>query len=165
MKTLVLVRHAKAQRDALAGDHARALSDRGLRNAAAIGAYLRTVIGAPDTVITSDATRALRTAEIVANEVGVSAPITIEPRIYGANVATLINVVRAIPDGATTVVLVGHNPGFEDLTEALAGLPAGAVRLPTAGVAILNFDAARWATMQAGSGRVREVATPRTIAP
>jgi phosphohistidine phosphatase len=73
--------------------------------------------------------------------------------------------VRDIPDSATTAVLVGHNPGFEDLAEALVGLPAGAVRLPTAGLAILDFDATRWATIQEGTGRVRELATPRTIAP
>src|SRR5687768_5579599 len=99
MKTLVLVRHAKAQRDAPAGDHARALSDRGLRNAAAIGTYLRTVVGTPETIITSDATRARQTAELVATAVGASVPLTLEPRLYGADVATLIDVVREIPDG------------------------------------------------------------------
>ena len=165
MKTLVLLRHAKAQRDAPAGDHARALSERGLRNATEIGTYLRTVVGTPETIITSDATRARQTAELVATAVGVSMSLTLEPRLYGADVATLIDVVRAIPDGATTALLVGHNPGFEDLAEALASLPAGAVRLPTAGLAILDFEVPRWTTIQQGSGRVRTVATPRTIAP
>lgn len=164
MKTLLILRHAKTQPDAPAGDHARELTERGLRNAAAMGAYIHILTGAPDAIITSDATRALQTAEIVAPAVGFTGSTTVEPRIYGADVETLLALVRSILDEVNCAMIVGHNPGFEDLAEALAGNHDGGVRLPTSGLAVLEFDADRWDAVRRGTGRLREVATPRTIA-
>ena len=121
MKTLLILRHAKTQSDAPAGDHARELTERGHRNAAAMGAYIHNLTGTPDAIITSDATRARQTAEIVATAVDFAAPLTVEPRIYAADLDTLLAVVRRIPDEVHTAIIVGHNPGFEELAEALAG--------------------------------------------
>ena len=164
MKTLLILRHAKTQSDAPAGDHARELTERGHRNAAAMGAYIHNLIGTPDAIITSDATRARQTAEIVASAVDFAAPLTVEPRIYAADLDTLLAVVRRIPDDVQTAIIVGHNPGFEELAEALAGNAEHGVRLPTSGLAVLDIDVKRWDAVRAGAGRLREVATPRTIA-
>ena len=164
MKTLLILRHAKTQSDAPAGDHARELTERGHRNAAAMGAYIHNLTGTPDAIITSDATRALQTAEILAEAVGFQTPLTVEPRIYGADLNTLLALVRSILDEVDTAIIVGHNPGFEELAEALAGNHDEGVRLPTAGLALLQFDVERWDAARAGTGRLREVATPRTIA-
>ena len=164
MKTLLILRHAKTQSDAPAGDHARELTERGHRNAAVMGAYIYNLTGTPDAIITSDATRALQTAEIVATAVNFAGPLTVEPRIYTADVNTLLALVRSILDEVNTAIIVGHNPGFEELSEALAGNHDQGVRLPTAALALLEFDVERWDTVRAGSGRLREVATPRTIA-
>jgi phosphohistidine phosphatase len=164
MKTLLILRHAKAQPDAPAGDHARELTERGHRNAAAMGAYIHNLTGTPDAIITSDATRALQTAEIVATAVNFASPLTVEPRIYTADVDTLLALVRSILDEVDTAIIVGHNPGFEELAEALAGNHDEGVRLPTAGLALLEFDVERWDAARAGAGLLREVATPRTIA-
>jgi phosphohistidine phosphatase len=87
-----------------------------------------------------------------------------EPRIYGADLNTLLALVRSILDEVDTAIIVGHNPGFEELAEALAGNHDEGVRLPTAGLALLEFDVERWDAARAGAGRLREVATPRTIA-
>jgi phosphohistidine phosphatase len=164
MKTLLILRHAKTQSDAPAGDHARELTDRGLRNAAAMGAYIHKLTGTPDAIITSDATRALQTAEIVATAVAFTAPLTVEPRVYGAGLNTLLALVRSILDEVDTALIIGHNPGFEELAEALAGNHDEGVRLPTSGLALLEFDVERWDAAREGTGRLREVATPRTIA-
>jgi len=164
MKTLLILRHAKTQSDAPAGDHARELTERGHRNAAAMGAYIQNLIGTPDAIITSDATRARQTAEIVAPAVAFAAPVTVEPRIYAADLATLLAVVQRIPDEVQTAIIVGHNPGFEELAASLAGKAEQGVRLPTAGLALLEFDVDRWDSVRAGGGRLREVAAPRTIA-
>ena len=164
MKTLLILRHAKTQSDAPAGDHARELTERGHRNAAAMGAYIQNLIGIPDAIVTSDATRARQTSEIVASAVDFAAPLTVEPRIYAANPDTLLVVVRRIPDGVQTVIIVGHNPGFEELAAALAGNAEHEVRLPTSGLALLEFDIEGWDAVRAGAGRLREIATPRTIA-
>ena len=164
MKTLLILRHAKTQPDAPAGDHVRELTERGLRNAAAMAAHILTLAGTPDAIVTSDATRARQTAEIVAPAVGFSAPLTVEPRIYGADVDTLLAVVRGISDDASSAIIVGHNPGFEELAEALAGNHDAGVRLPTSGLAVLEFDLERWDDVREGAGQLRGIATPRTIA-
>ena len=163
MKTLLILRHAKTQPDAPAGDHARELTERGLRNAAVMGAYILTLTVTPDAIITSDAVRALQTAEIVAPAVGFTNSLTVEPRIYGADVDTLLALVRSILDEADRAMIIGHNPGFEELAEALAGNHDEGVRLPTAGLAVLDFDIDQWDAVRRGTGRLREVATPRTI--
>ncbi len=164
MKKLLILRHAKTQPDAPAGDHARELTERGHRNAAAMGDYIKTLAGTPDAIITSDATRARQTAEIVATTVGFAGPLTVQPRIYDADVDTLLALVRSILDEVDTAIIIGHNPGFEELAEALAGNHDQGVRLPTSGLALLEFDVERWDAARAGTGRLREVATPRTIA-
>ena len=164
MKTLLILRHAKTQSDVPAGDHVRELTERGHHNAAAMGAYIHNLIGTPDAIVTSDATRARQTAEIVASAVDFAAPLTVEPQIYAADPDTLLAVVRRIPDGVQTVIIVGHNPGFEELAAALAGNAEHEVRLPTSGLALLEFDVEGWDAVRAGAGRLREIATPRAIA-
>ncbi len=62
------------------------------------------------------------------------------------------------------LLLVGHNPGFEELTEALAVNYGIGIHLPTSGLAILEFDVDHWDAVQRGTGRLREIATSRTIA-
>jgi phosphohistidine phosphatase len=164
MKTLHILRHAKAQPDAPNGDRARELTGRGRRNAAAIGAHVHTLVGRPDAIVTSDAVRARQTAELVAEAAGFDSPLTLEPDIYGADVATLIQIVRDLPDESDCVVLVGHNPGLEELTAALADSDAAAVHLPTAGLAHLEFDVAGWDEARRGTGRWRGLTTPRDLA-
>ena len=162
-KTLFILRHAKAQPDAPRGDRARELTGRGLRNTAAIGAHLHATIDSPDAIVTSDARRARQTAEIVAAACDFTAPLTLEPKIYAADLDSLLQVVRALPDGADTALLVGHNPGLEMLSAMLAGA-AGEVSLPTAGLVHLEFEVARWGEVQPGSARWHGLTTPRDLA-
>jgi phosphohistidine phosphatase len=164
MKTLVILRHAKAQPDAPAGDWARELTARGLRDAAAMGTHVQGLVGTPDAIVTSDARRAQQTAELAAEATGFTPPLTLEPRIYGADLATLLRLVRRLPEEAEHVLLVGHNPGFEELAAALANAGTAVDRLPTAGLAHLEFAATRWDEVRPGSGHLRELATPKTIA-
>lgn len=164
MKTLLILRHAKAQPDAPNGDRARELTARGRRNAAAIGAHLHALIGCPDAIVTSDAVRARQTAELVAEATGFAGSLTLEPDVYGADLATLLQIIRGLPDEAGCVLLVGHNPGLEELTAALADAGVAAVRLPTAGLAHLEFAVGRWDEMRPGSGRWRGLTTPRDLA-
>jgi phosphohistidine phosphatase len=163
MKTLLVLRHAKTQPDAPHGDWARELKKRGHRDATAIAAHLRSDIGTPDAIVSSDAKRARQTAEIVAAEIGFDRPLAIEPRIYTAEVDTLLDVVRQLPDDADTVILVGHNPGFEELAALLSNRDVDDVRLPTAAVAHLEFDVPRWSNVQPGSGAWHGVTSPASL--
>ncbi len=162
MKTLLILRHAKAEQNATHGDRARTLTKRGRRDAAAVGAHVADTLGRPDAIVSSDAARARETADAVASAVGFGDAVTIEPDIYDADVATLVAVVRALPDAADSIVLVGHNPGFEELTAALAGVDEDEVRLPTAGLARLECDLARWNDLRPGSCRLRDITAPRS---
>jgi phosphohistidine phosphatase len=164
MRTLLILRHAKTQSDAPAGDHARELTERGHRNAAAMGAYIHNLTGTPDAIITSDATRARQTAEIVATAVDFTGPLAVEPRIYAAGLDTLLAVVRRIPDEVQSALIIGHNPGFEELAEALAANQDEEIRLPTSGLALIEFDVEKWDAARTDTGRLVKVATPRTIA-
>ncbi len=127
MKTLLVLRHAKAQPDAPRGDWARDLTERGRRNAKTMGELISERIVRPDAIVSSDAHRAQQTAEIAAEAIGFDGQILLEHAIYGAWLPDLIEVIRSLPAEAGTVVIVGHNPGFEALVVALAGLD------PTAG--------------------------------
>src|SRR6478609_3696900 len=98
MKTLLIMRHAKTQPDAPNGDHARVLTDRGHRDATTMGRHIFTLVGVPDAIVTSDATRAHETAELIAASCQFTSPLTVEPGIYGADAAELANIARRLPD-------------------------------------------------------------------
>ena len=163
MKTLLIMRHAKTQPDAPNGDHARVLTGRGHRDAKTIGLYISELVGTPDAIVTSDAKRALETAELVATSCRFTAPLTIEPDVYGADASELASIVRRFPDTANCVLLVGHNPGMYDLIGLLSDSNVLVDRLPTAGIARLEHDSDQWSNFSPGSCRFREMTSPRLL--
>ena len=163
VRTLLLLRHGKAQPDAPNGDKERALIERGLRDSAAMGRKLLEIVGRLDNIVSSDARRAHQTALLAAASAGYTGSITLDEDIYDASLQTLLNVVQRLPDSARCVLLVGHNPGFEELCTALAGDDAPPSRLPTAGLAHIEFDVARWRDVRPGMGRLQGVYTPKSL--
>ena len=160
MKTLLLLRHGKAQNDAPHGDKARHLTGRGRRQAAEMGGRLPEIAGRLDGVVSSDGERALETARIAVASAGYGGELTLEPDIYAADLDTLLNVVRNLPDEDDVVLMVGHNPGFEYLAAALAEEGTQEPALPTGGLAHLRFDATRWRDVRPGTGTLAGVHTP-----
>ncbi|MGH2532393.1 MAG: SixA phosphatase family protein [Thermomicrobiales bacterium] len=165
MKTLLILRHAKTQPDAPRGDWERQLTERGERDAATMGHLIASLPDLPDAVVTSDAVRARQTAEIVVEAAGLFAPVTLEPRIYAAEWRSLLDVVRGLPDEAACALIIGHNPGFEELAAALAEGNAVVDHLPTAGLVYLDLDAATWRDVRPGGGTLRAVHTPKEHRP
>jgi phosphohistidine phosphatase len=163
IKKLLILRHAKAQRDAPVGDHLRALTDRGRGDATTIGDYLHSLVGVPDAFISSDARRALQTAELAAAACDFDKPLTIEPAMYGADAAELADIVRHLPAAAACVVIVGHNPGLQDLVVSLSGGNMVIDHLPTAGLAYLEYDGTRWSDLAEGTCRFRGMTSPRLL--
>jgi len=161
MKTLIILRHGKAVDVLVSGDKRRELTERGLRDAKAMGSLIGTEVGVPDLIVSSDATRARQTAEIAGEAAGYEGEITYESAIYDAGVDTLVSVVRALPDSADYVILVGHNPGFESLSADLAADGSEPPRLPTSGFAHLQFDATNWRSVRPGSGVLVAVHWPK----
>src|SRR5436190_24158555 len=120
MKTLLLLRHAKSSKDEPAlGDFDRPLNDRGKDDAKLMGRFMRERSICPDLLISSPAKRARLTAELVLKAAGLPINVAFDERIYEADVHRLLAVVSQIEPGINVVMLVGHNPGCEDLVEVL----------------------------------------------
>ncbi|HET7526739.1 MAG TPA: histidine phosphatase family protein [Burkholderiaceae bacterium] len=143
MKTLYLVRHAKSSRDdPTLADRDRPLNDRGLDDAPEMGKRLAKRRVDPDLIVSSPAARALKTAQLIAAEIGYEcANIVIEERLYAAPVDDLLSVIRATDKKVDRLMLCGHNPEFSDLATRLAGEP---IDMPTCAVAEFAYDDARW---------------------
>jgi phosphohistidine phosphatase len=163
MKTLLILRHGKAERDAPGGDKDRALAERGRRDAATMGRKIASLVQHLDSIVTSDARRAHQTASIAASSAGYSGEIVLETDIYGADTDDLLTIVRALPDSAATVLLVGHNPTFEELTNLLSIDGSPPADLPTCGLAHLEFDTKRWRNVAPGSGHLHAIYTPKAL--
>jgi phosphohistidine phosphatase len=164
MKTLLILRHAKTEPDAPNGDHARQLTGRGRRDATTIGNFISSSVGVPDVILTSDASRALETSELVAAGCLFAGDLTVEPDIYGASAEALAGIVRRLPAAAAYAVLVGHNPSMVDLVTLLAGPDVAIDHLPTAGLVHLEHDTDRWAEITPASCRVRGMTSPAMLA-
>src|SRR3990170_6860029 len=149
MKTLFLLRHAKAERDSPDGsDFARPLSARGWRDAARMGKEMRRLGLRFDLVLASPARRVTETVE----HAGKLAP-KLEPRIYEASSRQLFELVRSADDSVESLLMVGHNPGFEELA---ARLTDGAIEdFPTAALAEIHLPADQWCDVEMGSGRLK----------
>ena len=171
MKTLTLLRHAKSGwDDQVQRDFDRPLNPKGRRAAQTVGRHLRREGIAFDHVIASPALRVQQTLDEVAGGFGRTLAPAWDKRVYLASAATLLEVARELPDAAATALLVGHNPGLEDLVLLLtpdgAGLrDAVEEKYPTASVAELSFAVDRWADLAEGGATLTRFTRPRDLDP
>jgi phosphohistidine phosphatase len=164
MKTLFLLRHGKAEAHAPGGDADRDLTERGEADARTVGANLTALGGRPDLIVSSGARRARRTAEIAASAAGYTGEIVIASSIYEATVGTLLLVVNTLPANASRVLMVGHNPGFEELVDLLAVPEGAAAHMPTAALAHLEFDVKEWLDVIPAGGCLVGIYSAQNIA-
>lgn len=161
MKRLLLLRHAKSSwGDPGLADFDRPLNERGLRAAPLMGRLMRQRRVQPDLIISSPAERARRTAVLVAEAAGFAAPLRFDERIYEATAARLVEVVSQAEEGAGELLLVGHNPGMEELLELLTG---EARRMPTAALARIQLDIEKWGKLRERTGRLEWHVKPKEL--
>jgi len=162
MKTLLLLRHGKSSRDDRSlDDHDRPLKPRGKRDGPRVGRLLAREGIVPDAIVSSTAVRARSTAEAAARGAGFSGEVALEPRLYLAGAAEFESVVREVDDGVARLLLVGHNPGLEDLVASLTGR---VVRMPTAALARVDLDLSAWSAFHSRlPGRLAGLWLPRTL--
>ena len=172
MKTLTLLRHAKSGwDDPVQRDFDRPLNPKGRRAAALVGRHLRRDGFAFDHVVASPALRVQQTLDEVATGYGRMLAPTFDRRIYLASAATLLDVARELPDAAPSALLVGHNPGLEDLVLLLVADAAPGLRdaveekYPTASVAELTFAVDHWRDLSDGGATLRRFVRPRDLDP
>jgi phosphohistidine phosphatase len=142
MKTLLVLRHAKSSwSDPARGDHERPLNERGWRDAPRMGDLVREYGLVPDILISSDAVRAQLTAEAVAEAARYAGEILLDHRLYLASPADILSLLGTVRENAETIMVVGHNPGLEELIEHLTGERQD---LPTATLAQIALPIDQW---------------------
>ncbi|MGW5644520.1 SixA phosphatase family protein [Saccharopolyspora sp. NPDC003752] len=156
-RKLVLIRHAKSAWPDDVDDFDRPLTERGLRDAPAVGRWLREHAAAVEIVLCSPAVRARRTWDLAAQEIPAEPVLKHDDRIYAASARELLAVIREIPPAVMTAVVIGHNPGLEDLAGLLTGEPA---ELKTAAIALLS-SAAEWSEVAESWASAATYAKPR----
>jgi phosphohistidine phosphatase len=176
MLTLSLLRHAKSSWDEPGlDDYDRPLAKRGQKAAPEIGAELAAMGLRPDLVLCSGAVRARQTLSLVLSKLGPPPPeVAYDDKIYMATPAALIARLRKVAAGPRAevprhVMIVGHNPGLEELALLLVGSGAAddrarmAEKFPTAAVAVIAFNAESWARIGPGAGRLEHFITPKRL--
>ena len=153
-RELLLLRHGKSDWSEPLPDFKRPITDRGKRGAQRIGVWLLGEGLEPDHVVSSPAERALVTAQKAIKAMGRSAAgIVRERRVHDASLSQLLAVLAEAPAAAQRVLLVGHNPGLEELLEYLSRqrteIPADGKLLPTATLARLEMPD-DWQRLEAG---------------
>ena len=145
VRHLYLLRHAKSSwDDPAADDHDRSLAPRGRRAAQLIGDHLRDAQVTPALVLCSSSRRTQETLELITPALGATAVVSVERPLYGASARDLLDRVQNVSDAVRSVMVIGHNPGLEDLAAALAGAGVGdaldrmAVKFPTGALATLT---------------------------
>ena len=164
MRTLLLLRHAKSSwKHSGLSDHDRPLNKRGRRDAPKVGRLLKQKRLSPGGIISSSATRARETADEVARWSAFDSAVQLEPRLYLADPATIVGVVRWAGAQARRVLVVGHNPGIEELAARLTGLSVPDP-LPTAGLVHIRLEIDSWKELGLSSeGRLVHVWHPREL--
>ena len=149
MKTLLVQRHAKSSwKHPEVSDHDRPLNKRGRRDAPRMGRFVAAQGLRPDVIVASTARRARRTAEDVARHAGCEGAVQLDRRLYLASPDEIVDVVRGVAGSARRVMVVGHNPGLEDLVARLAGRRE---TLPTAALAALRLSIRSWTELTAST--------------
>lgn len=166
-RELLILRHAKSSWESdAATDFDRPLGPRGEQDAPRMGEWMKSKRLKPDRVISSPAKRAAQTAVAACRAVGFDERlIQWDRRVYAASQSELLRVVKEVSDGSR-VLLVGHNPGLEDLLDYLCGssvaLPEDGKLLPTATLARLELPD-DWMTLAHGCARNLSITRPKEL--
>ncbi|GGW99470.1 SixA phosphatase family protein [Streptomyces lomondensis] len=167
LRRLVVLRHAKSAWPVDVADHERPLAPRGRRDAPAAGRALAEADCLPDLALCSTAVRARRTWDLAAAQWGTPPPVRYDRRLYAAGAPGLLAVVHEVPAEVETLLLIGHNPGLEELVLALAGdglddsLERVRTKFPTSAIAVLSWRGTTWRALTPGTALLTSVTVPR----
>jgi phosphohistidine phosphatase len=167
MLRLMLLRHAKSAWPEGVDDHERPLAGRGKAAAPVMGRYMAAQGLVPDLAVVSTARRAQETWALASAAFAQEIKRRDEKRIYEASAQTILGVIRKTPARVKTLLLVGHNPGFEELAQMLAhdGEPDAIAlirkKYPTGALAVIDFEVERWNEVAAGEGKLERFVTPK----
>lgn len=172
MKILTLLRHAKSSwDDPVSRDFDRPLNTRGRKAARVIGRAMRDEGLTFDAIIASPAVRVVETLRDVGDGYGHALEPEQHQDLYLASPAVLLERIHHVDDAVDRLLVVGHNPGLEQLTLLLAGGDERGLRAevelkyPTATLAEIRFDVDRWSDVDAAGGTLTRFIRPRDLDP
>ncbi len=174
MKRLYILRHAKAAPgEPGQDDHARALTLRGVADAEAVARYLNKNGAEPERVLVSTSARTVQTADLVLRELVSPPRADYRDGLYLAEAGKILAMIQGLPARTGAVMVIGHNPGLEELASFLAREPVRRKererrdvleeKFPTCALAVLDFDIERWRDIQPGEGALVDFVRPRDL--
>lgn len=170
MRRLMLLRHAKTERNAPSGrDQDRRLDERGHEDAIHIAAWLAKHNYLPDLALVSTAARARETWALLARKMPIT-QIQYVPELYGAGASGLLKIIHSVAvEDPRYLLIVAHNPGLQELALNLiadgkaAERQALAVNLPTTGIAVIDFAIKNWNDVQFRQGKLTLFVSPKLL--
>ncbi len=174
MKTVYLLRHAKSDwGDPALKDHDRSLNERGRDAAPKIGAYLKSKRYKPETILCSTARRTVETFDLIKSAASAGSKVKFEETLYLAEVRHLTERLRWLDDGLKSAMIIGHNPGMEQLANALPRPPASAAeeklhrrmreKFSTCALAVIRLPVKAWRDVKPGIGTLVDFVRPRDL--
>ncbi|WP_077968260.1 SixA phosphatase family protein [Ensifer adhaerens] len=166
---LMLLRHAKSAWPDGVADIDRPLGERGRKAAPLMGDYMARHKLVPDLALVSTAKRAQETWNLAAAALPSGIAVENTRAIYEVDASQILSALRANDPAVRTLLIVGHNPGMEDLAHELVGSGDADLRMrmadkfPTAALAVLEFEAAGWRALHSGGARLVRFVTPRSL--
>ena len=162
-KTLILVRHATAEdQNFRIRDFDRNLNNKGLAESEVMGKWLAESNVKPDIFVSSPASRAYKTAEIIAGQLGVNvSSINSRADIYDGGPRAYLSAITTISEDFSCLILFGHNPDITYFAEYLSGANIGSMK--KGGVAFIEFEDQKWEEISAKTGNLVIYKTPRQV--
>ena len=146
---------------------------RGREDAPKLGRYIQKSGYAPDLILASTSRRTVETVELVTDEFPGTQRIDYLEALYLAEPEVILSIVRLAPDAVKSLLVVGHNPGMEQIATHLAREPVKRKerdrfdlieeKFPTAALAVLDFDVTRWRDIAPGQGALKDFVRPRDL--
>ncbi|NIR49183.1 histidine phosphatase family protein [candidate division KSB1 bacterium] len=152
MKTIYLLRHAKAvARDGGTRDFDRSLVKKGKNDVKDMARRFKSAVSPPALIVSSPASRAVESAKLFAEEIGMKKKAIVEDeKIYEQGVAALLNLIKEVDEQFHSMMLVGHNPSFNQLAGSLT--KDFKESIPKCGIVGIDFDITHWKDVKKGQG-------------
>ncbi|BBF91830.1 SixA phosphatase family protein [Blastochloris tepida] len=169
MRRLMLLRHTKSDWPQGAADRGRPLNERGREVAPLMGAYLARHALLPDRILVSPSRRTLETWELASRPLSPACEPVIDERIYEASADLLLDMLRDQPETCHQLLVVGHNPGLQDLALRLVATGDAdarrrlAEKYPTGGLTVIDFAVDDWSAVHPRSGRLDRFVVPKML--
>jgi phosphohistidine phosphatase len=168
VRTIILLRHGKSSwSDSTLADVDRPLAPRGERASKRIAKYMREKRIRPALVLCSPSLRTRQTLAAIDRSLGKACTVELVPQLYLASGRELFEQLRALPESVGSVMLIGHNPGLQNLALVLASggadLPRLEGKFPTGALATLAVDCEGWAALKPGDAEIVDYVVPRQL--